>query len=304
MKKMIFRPIDEWPTFALIFGCSAGILLLTGFGNHISLWVFVPGLSLLLALHSSLQHEALHGHPTRFPIINELLVFIPFGLFLPYRRFRDTHIQHHFDPNLTDPYDDPETNFQDPVVWAQTGTIMRLVYVFNNTLLGRMLIGPMISFLSFYKADAKLILSGDRKVILAYFLHFIGLIPFVYWLVYFSNTPFLAILFAAYLAISVLKIRTFLEHRAHENCSARSVIIEDRGFLALLFLNNNFHAVHHKCPKLAWYNIPANYAAHKAEYLLENDGYRYLSYRQIFSQYFFKNKDQVPHPLWSSEDKN
>jgi fatty acid desaturase len=39
---------------------------------------------------------------------------------VPYLRFRDTHLAHHHDPNLTDPYDDPESNFQDPAVWART----------------------------------------------------------------------------------------------------------------------------------------------------------------------------------------
>ena len=41
-----------------------------------------------VALHSSLQHEALHGHPTRHAPVNEALVFLPLGLFYPFRRFK------------------------------------------------------------------------------------------------------------------------------------------------------------------------------------------------------------------------
>ena len=37
----------------------------------------------LVTLHSSLQHEALHGHPTRSAALNEALVFPPLGLLFP-----------------------------------------------------------------------------------------------------------------------------------------------------------------------------------------------------------------------------
>ena len=60
--------------------------------------------------------------------------------------------------------------------------------------------------------------------------------------------------------------------------AARSVIIEDRGPLALLFLNNNFHAVHHANPKLPWYRLPAEYARRREEWLRRNGGYGYRSY--------------------------
>ena len=46
-----------------------------------------------------------------------------------------------------------------------------------------------------------------------------------------------AYLVACYVALSILKIRTFLEHQAHRLARARTVIVEDRGLLAFLFLN-------------------------------------------------------------------
>lgn len=64
---------------------------------------------------------------------------------------------------------------------------------------------------------------------------------------------------ACYIALSILKIRTFIEHRAHELSQGRSVIVEDRGPLSILFLNNNFHAVHHTHPNIPWYNLPATF---------------------------------------------
>ena len=77
------------------------------------------------------------------------------------------------------------------------------------------------------------------------------------WLLAVGAMPVWAYLLAAYLGWSLLKIRTFLEHRAHEAARARTVIIEDRGPLALLFLNNNFHVVHHMHPGVPWYRLPA-----------------------------------------------
>jgi len=71
--------------------------------------IIVPLLALVITLHSSLQHEVIHGHPTKWAVVNALLVWPAIGLFIPYARFRDSHLAHHQDARLTDPYDDPET---------------------------------------------------------------------------------------------------------------------------------------------------------------------------------------------------
>ena len=34
------------------------------------------------------------------------------------------------------------------------------------------------------------------------------------------------------------------------------MIIEDRGPLSLLFLNNNYHVIHHIHPRVPWYKLP------------------------------------------------
>ena len=91
-----------------------------------------------------------------------------------------------------------------------------------------------------------------------------------------------------WLALSILRIRTFLEHQAHERAAARSVIIEDRGPLSILFLNNNLHAVHHANPRLAWYRLPAEYRARREEWLRRNDGYAYRSYAEVFRRYLLR----------------
>jgi len=92
-----------------------------------------------------------------------------------------------------------------------------------------------------------------------------------------------------------------LEHRAHEFATGRSVVIEDRGLLSLLFLNNNFHIVHHKNPGAPWYRLPGLYVKSRTQYLEMNDGYRYRNYAEIFRRYFLRAKDPVPHPLWKAD---
>jgi hypothetical protein len=64
----------------------------------------------------------LHGHPTRSAALNEALVFPALGLFVPYRSFRDTHLRHHNDANLTDPYDDPESWYLPLPEWNRAGS--------------------------------------------------------------------------------------------------------------------------------------------------------------------------------------
>lgn len=283
----------EWPTLALIIGCYLCWLLVLYYQvDFVLLWLTLP---LLLTLHSSLQHEVLHGHPSRWAAFNEALVFIPLGVFLPYQRFRDLHLIHHQDDHLTDPYADPESHYQDPQRWQQLPTAMRDIYSFNNSLVGRMLVGPVLSIWQSYKADTRAMLDADGEVIRAYALHLVGLVP-MFWLLSILQVNLLAYLLVAYLALSILKIRTFLEHRAHFCVAARTAVVEDRGLLALLFLNNNFHAVHHRHPGIAWYQLPALYNADRASFLEANQGYRYASYREVFSEFLWQAKEPVQHP--------
>ena len=43
-------------------------------------WVVLPAGAWLTAWHGSLQHEAIHGHPTRSARLNAALAWLPIGL--------------------------------------------------------------------------------------------------------------------------------------------------------------------------------------------------------------------------------
>jgi len=64
----------------------------------------------------------------------------------------------------------------DPQVWDQLPKWRQSLHQFNNTLLGRMFVGPILSQIAFMRADLRLILAGDRRVALGWFLHVPSLI--------------------------------------------------------------------------------------------------------------------------------
>lgn len=282
----------EWPTLGLIglvYGIWAVALV------WLPVWGAIPVLALVIALHSSLCHEALHGHPTATAWLNAALVFPALGLCVPYLRFKDTHLAHHQDSRLTDPYDDPESNYLDPAVWRALPRWRQILHRINNTLAGRLLLGPIMGQIGFMAADFRLIRGGDMRVLWEWLLH-IPAVAVVIFCVAVSPLPLWAYLIAVYAAMAILRIRTFLEHQAHEKARGRTVIIEDRGPLAFLFLNNNLHVVHHIHPRVPWYGLPRLYRQNANRYLRQNEGYRYRSYAEIFRRYFLTAKDPVPHP--------
>ncbi|MBV1867378.1 MAG: fatty acid desaturase [Marinosulfonomonas sp.] len=288
----------EWLTLLLIVGCllvwAAGTSVVASLS--LPLGILVTGLS--IALYSSLQHEVLHGHPFNSKALNQALVFPALCLAIPYLRFRDTHLAHHRDTLLTDPYDDPESNYLDPGAWEALPRALQLILRFNNTLLGRLAVGPIVSQVAFMRADWQAIRGGARDVLAGWLWHIPALALVAVWFISVGEMPFWAIFLSAYMGLSILKIRTFLEHQAEQHTSHRTVIIEDRGLLAFLFLNNNLHVVHHMNPDVAWYALPALYGANRERYLERNNGYRYASYAEVFRRYFLRAKDAVPHPIW------
>ena len=287
----------EWPTVALLACVYLAYGAVTAWAAYLTPWLALPLLTLIITLHSSLQHEVLHGHPFRHQGLSEAAVFPAVGLAIPYRRFRDTHLKHHRERFLTDPVEDPESNYVDPAVWVRLGPVARGLLRFDRTLAGHMLVGPAIGLWRLYRDDARAMAAADRSVLGAWGLHALGLVPVIAWWLGAATLPAWAYLLAAYGGVSLLKVRTFLEHRAHADGPARSVIVEGGRFWAFLFLNNSLHAVHHAHPTVAWYRLPALYRENAAAFLERNGGYRYGGYGDVFRRYLLRAKDPVAHPL-------
>jgi fatty acid desaturase len=286
----------EWPTLALIAACygawaTAGILL----------WPQWPVLALAIltvtiALQSSLMHEAAHGHPTRSSRLNELLVGLPIGLVFPYRRFKSLHLRHHADERLTDPFDDPESYYRAFWQHEELPSWLSALLRANNTMVGRFLIGPAISNVGFLLTDGKLLADGDRSALRAWMHHLAGLAVVIPIVLIVFDMSLVAYLVPVYLGQSIIAIRTFAEHQWSERPDGRTIIVESSP-LALLFLNNNLHLVHHKMPTVAWYRLPSLFRERRAEWLAMNDGYSYPSYFALLKDFAFRAKEPVVHPF-------
>lgn len=287
----------EWPTIWLALADTAAwaiVIYLIGAGY----WWLWPLAVITMTLHSSLQHEALHGHPTSDRLINEALVFLPIGLAYPYRRFKTLHLQHHHDERLTDPFEDPESNYMAPEDWAKAGPVLQALRRFNNTQVGRLIVGPTFSVIGFFRSEWKLIRAGDKDVQLAWLLHAIGMVPVFWWVTWVCGiNPLVYILGFAYPTLSMLSVRTFIEHQAAPEAAHRTIINEDRGLVAFLFLNNSLHFVHHSHPTVAWYKLPALYRQNREAFLAGNGGYLAPSYLDVLKRYGLRRKEPVEHPL-------
>lgn len=287
----------EWPTVALIVLVYGVLALLVWFHASLPWWVILPVGAYFAALHTSLQHEVLHGHPTGNRLLNEAMIFVTPTLWLPYLRYKQTHLTHHNDANLTDPSLDPESYYMLPEHWAEVHGIRRTLYQFNNTLLGRMLIGPAVSIIRFWSAEFRDIANGDSKKLRAWGW-FVPAALLTIWLVTaVGGMPFWQYyLLIAYPGISLALVRSFCEHQAAENVDHRTIIVEASPFWSLLFLNNNLHVAHHDRPSLAWYKLPAFYRAERDQLIARNNGYLMKGYGEIFSRFFLKAKEPIPYP--------
>lgn len=291
------RAFVEWPTWALLGGCyGAWVAVLHGADSALGPF-WIPLAIPLLVLHSSLQHELLHGHPTRSRRLNELLALPALGLFVPYRRFRDLHVAHHRDECLTDPYDDPESWYVSAERWRAHGRLMRGLLALNATLLGRVTLGPALALAGFWRADIEAIVRGEPGVGRAWLVHAAALVPVFLVLLVTGVHPLLYAFAVAYPAMSVLMIRSFVEHRAAEAVPERTVVVEAGAFASLLFLNNNLHAIHHESPSLPWYALPAAWRASRERVLARNGGYHFPDgYAGVARRWLLRRREPVVHP--------
>jgi fatty acid desaturase len=289
----------EWPTVILIILTYGALATLMWFYYALPFWVIMPLAGYLIALHGSLQHEVLHGHPTRNAALNEILVAINFSLNFPYRRYRKLHLIHHNDENLTDPTLDPESYYLLPEEWAKLPAPMKQLYTINNTLAGRMILGPIIGTIRFWSAEIRTLAKGDTSIIKAWAWHVPACAITLSYAYFICGIPLLAYLVIfAWPGIAFSLVRSFCEHQAAEDLGERTIVVESSPPLSLMFLNNNLHIAHHAKPRMAWYELPAYYRAEREELLRKNHGYLMHGYREIFRRFFFKPKEPVayPHP--------
>jgi fatty acid desaturase len=288
----------EVPTLVLVIFVYVGWLSLTALYTIWPLWIVAPLTAVLLTLHSSLQHEILHGHPTRSRRINRLMGIVPLSLWIPYERYRQTHLIHHIDEQLTDPLDDPESYYWTPEDWARLPRVLRFVVVLQTTLIGRLIIGPFWIMPRFWASEAQAIIRNKHKARRIWSEHLLWCIPVVLWVTYVCQMPFwIYVLTCVVPGMSILLIRSFAEHRAHPDAPERTAIVENAWILGPLYLFNNLHAVHHELPTMPWYDYPAYYRANRARVIRDNGGLVYNTYFDVARRFLLWQHDVPHHPL-------
>lgn len=296
------RPASvEWPTVALIAATYGALALLMWNFHALPWWLVALLAGYLIALHGSLQHEALHGHPTRNALLNEALVFVNPSLWFPYRRYRKLHLIHHRDDHLTDPRLDPESYYLLPEDWARLPAPLKQLYTMNNTLAGRMLMGPIIATARLWAAEFSAMARGDAEIAKAWALHVPACgITLSYAVFVCDIAIWQYLVLFAWPGVAFSLVRSFCEHQAVKDLGERTIVVEASPLLALMFLNNNLHIAHHTNPRLAWYKLPAYYRAERQALLAKNHGYLMHGYWEIFRRYFLRPKEPVayPHPEW------
>lgn len=288
----------EWPTIALAIVIYLLWLGLTWFHREIPWPLLVIGGAWVVAWHGSLQHELIHGHPTRRPAMNRALGMAPLNLFLPFDRYRALHLAHHRNDRLTDPLDDPESQYWTEADWLGLSPVARLIINGCMRLALRLVIGPVWMIARFFQSEFGRIRRGERGVRAAWIAHLPILALVLVWVTLVCGMSLFAYLLCFVLpGTSLLMVRAFAEHRAAETADHRTAVVEDAGVMGVLYLFNNLHIAHHERPGLAWYRLPHWYRQERERLLHKNGGLVYHGYGDVLRRFFLRPYDHPVHPF-------
>jgi len=287
----------EAPTLGLTAAIYGGWLMLTFFWRALPIWLAAPAGAWLCAWQMSLQHEVIHGHPTGSQRLNDLIGAPPLNLWLPYVLYRDSHRLHHRDAHLTDPLEDPESAYLTAQAWRRAGPVRRWSHVACNTLIGRLLLGPLRAIVVFWARQLRLIAGGRSDLARVWLVHGVWVAGLLVWICGVCHIGLFTYGFGVvYPATALVMIRSLAEHRAADGVEDRTAVVENAGPLGVLFLNNNLHLMHHAEPSLPWYALPARWRATRADLLTARAGPIYRSYLQVARLYALRPHHLGPHP--------
>ncbi|MFP3521505.1 fatty acid desaturase [Pantoea sp. SIMBA_072] len=251
--------------------------------------------------YMSLQHELIHVHPTRWPRVNQLFGTLPLAVWYPYGLYRDSHLAHHRNHTLTEPDEDPETYYLSAARWAKLPRWQQQLIHLRNTFLGRLLLGPLLDVAATFGGMWQALRGGDRSAIAMWLLHGTLLALLFFWMARQGFSPLWYLLAVSYPALALTKVRSFYEHRAADDPLARSVNNEAAWPWRMLFLNLNYHSVHHDLPGVPWYGLRRLYLRDREHYYHRNHGFRVAGYRVWLRQFWVRPVGVNVHPGRSAE---
>jgi fatty acid desaturase len=286
----------EWPTVLVAVCVWSGWVAMLVWHDALPWPAVLVGFAVLGGWYMSLQHEVLHGHPTPWPMVNTAIAWPPLTMWLPYRVYRDTHLDHHAS-ELTVPGIDPESFYVSAERWAEMSAARRLAGRINRTFLGRLVLGPWLGIPGLVGSQLK-VAAHDRSLQLTWVVHVFASAA-VGWVVFaVADVPVWQYLVGyVWFGLSVSYVRSFAEHLAVAEPATRSAFVRSNPFMSVLFLNVNLHHTHHALPSAAWYRLGRlSSEMGAAEIAADGAGY-YRGYWQIARRYAVRPFSQPVHPL-------
>jgi fatty acid desaturase len=287
----------DGPTWIVALVLYGAWVLLMVFNALLPWWVIMPVGAYLLAWHFSLQHEAIHSFRGVPAWLRFAVVYPPIGLWFPYPLYRKSHTTHHRDVQLTIPGVDTESYYVLQADWERMGPIKRGLLTFNQTMAGRLLVGPALRLWILSNKETRRVRQGDFShlphwaahavAVAALFWFISGVCGFAWWKY---------CLWVAYPGLSLSLLRAFTEHRAAVDSQERTASVESNVVFGILYLYNNLHVAHHLKPAMPWYDIPRFYRENRSELLQSNGQFVYRGYGQLARHYFLVPVFSPVHP--------
>jgi fatty acid desaturase len=284
----------EWPTLVAIGAWAAALVVVVAGHRSIPWYLSVPALALLSGFHFSLQHEAIHGHPTPWRRLNTVLVGVPLALWCPYPEYRRSHLQHHAS-QLTVPGVDPESYHVTIETWRRSGPVQRRLLVANRTLAGRLVLGPWMAIArSLRGAVAGRRLPAVRRTWLGHVPIAVATVVVIVGVAGLPAWEYLVGVVWGGTALTML--RSFAEHRDTGGSGTPSAVVRSNALMSLLFLNNNLHHTHHARPGAAWYRLPPLRRELGSDELARRGAGWYRGYGEVAARYLFRPFGEPVHP--------
>jgi fatty acid desaturase len=250
-------------------------------------------------LHSSLQHEAIHAMRRLPKALRLAWVWPPLNLWLPYPLLHRSHSSHHVNFHLTHPRKDTESLYHSAAAWNAYGPLRRACIAANQTLAFRLIAGPWLQLYGLARSELGRLVAGDRSHVGIWLAHAASAAPVVWYVTQVCGmSPGVYALCFIYPGMMLGALRGFTEHRWGDSPHERAAIVESNALFGLLYLNNNFHHVHHRWPTMPWYEIPGHFRRNRAAVLEANGNFYYRGYGQIARRFLLRPVFRPVHPQW------
>jgi fatty acid desaturase len=297
MLRRLFLKIDG-PTWLVALVLYSAWVVLIWYAVRLPWWIIMPVGAYLIAWHFSLQHEAIHAFRGVPGWLRFAVVFAPIGLWFPFPLYRKSHSTHHRDAHLTLPGVDTESYYVRRADWESMSKFKRALAVANQTMAGRLLLGPCLRLLALADKELRRVARGDFAHVPHWIVHALALAALFWFISGVCRFPWWQYcLLIAYPGLGLGLLRAFTEHRAAEDSQQRTAAVESNVVFGLLYLYNNLHVVHHLKPTMPWYEIPGYYRQNRAALLRANGDFMYRGYAQLARRYLFTPVFSPVHPF-------